>query len=368
MGSDQMNHSQVAIPCCLMRGGTSKGPFFLESDLPGDIAMRDKVLLAAMGSPDKRQIDGVGGAHPLTSKAGIVRRSEIEDVDLEFLFAQLTPESDLVDTTPNCGNMLAAAVPFALESGLLTPESGVSSFRVLTRNTGMKSDITVLTADGEMDYQGDAHIDGVPGTASPVKINFLDTAGSVCSGLLPTGHVTDIINGVETTCIDNGMPVVIFRAQDMDRTGRETVAELNADEELKEKIEALRLKASLLMGLGDVTAKNYPKMCLIAPPRYDGNIATRCFIPHVCHDAIGVMAAVTIASACVLENSVCGGIARIPEGLNKSVSVEHPTGEFTVEIALDPRNPQMVERAALIRTARLLMKGSIMVPARIFTE
>ena len=361
-----MKRSQIEIPCCLMRGGTSKGPFFLESDLPRDIALRDKVLLAAMGSPDKRQIDGVGGAHPLTSKVGIVRKGETEGVDLEFLFAQLTPDSDLVDTTPNCGNMLAAAVPFAIETGLLTPGDGVSAYRVLTRNTGMKSDIAVLTSDGRMDYQGDAHIDGVPGTASPVKISFLDTAGSVCSGLLPTGNETDIVNGVEVTCIDNGMPVVIFRASDMDRTGSETVAELNADGELKEKIESLRLKASLLMGLGDVTRKNYPKMCLIAPPQNGGSIATRCFIPHVCHDAVGVMAAVTIASACVLKNSVCRGVAQIPDGMNKSISVEHPTGEFTVEITLDPNDPQKVERAALIRTARLLMKGTVMVPADIF--
>ena len=363
-----MNHRQVAVPCCLMRGGTSKGPFFLESDLPDDIALRDKVLLAAMGSPDKRQIDGVGGAHPLTSKAGIVRKSVTGDADLEFLFAQLTPESDLVDTTPNCGNMLAAAVPFAVETGLLKPEDGVSTFRVLTRNTGMMSDITVHTPGGMIDYQGDAHIDGVPGTASPVKISFLDTEGSVCSSLLPTGNESDIVDGIEVTCIDNGMPVVIFRARDVGRTGLETVAELNADEELKERIESLRLKASRLMGLGDVTLKNYPKMCLIAPPENGGSLTTRCFIPHVCHDAIGVMAAVTIASACVLENSVCRGVALLPEGLNKSVSVEHPTGEFTVEIALDPQNPQKVEQAALIRTARLLMKGAIMVPASVFGE
>ncbi|MDR0489862.1 MAG: 4-oxalomesaconate tautomerase [Oscillospiraceae bacterium] len=361
-----MNQSQIAIPCCLMRGGTSKGPFFLESDLPGDVASRDKVLLAAMGSPDKRQIDGVGGAHPLTSKVGIVRRGETEGVDLEFLFAQLTPESDLVDTTPNCGNMLAAAVPFAVETGLLTPNDGASTYRVLTRNTGTLSDITVATQGGQMDYHGETHIDGVPGAASPVKISFLDTAGSVCGSLLPTGQEIDLVDNIEITCIDNGMPVILFRARDMGCTGYETAAELNANEPLKAKIEALRLKASLIMGLGDVARRNYPKMCLIAPPQDGGGIATRCFIPHVCHDAVGVLAAVTIASACVLKNSICRGIAQIPAGLSKSVSVEHPTGEFTVEIALDPRNPQNVERAALIRTARLLMKGSIMVPAQIF--
>ena len=349
-----------------MRGGTSKGPFFLETDLPSDIPQRDKVLLAVIGSPDDRQIDGLGGAQPLTSKVGIVRKSETTGIDLEFLFAQLQPDSDLVDTTPNCGNMLAAAVPFAIETGLLTPVDGDSTFRVLMRNTGTKSDITVTTSGGQMVYPGDAHIDGVPGTASPVKINFLDTAGSVCGSLLPTGHDKDLVDGLEVTCIDNGMPVVIFKASDMGCTGYETVTELNANETLKAKIEALRLKASLLMGLGDVTKKNYPKMCLIAPPKDGGSISTRCFIPHVCHEAVGVLAAVTIASACILENSVCKGLAKVPEGLRKTISVEHPTGEFSMEIEVDPQNPRNVEQVALIRTARLLMKGFAMVPAKLF--
>ena len=362
----KMVASQIAIPCCLMRGGTSKGPFFLESDLPADIAARDKVLLSIMGSPDVRQIDGLGGAHPLTSKVGIVRPGTTAGVDLEFLFAQLQPDSDVVDTTPNCGNMLAASVPFALEKGLLSAGDGTATFRVLTRNTGVLSDITVTVAGGQMVYEGDARIDGVPGTASAVNINFLDTAGSVCGSLLPTGHTSDVIDGVRVTCIDNGMPVVIMRASDLDRTGYETVAELNADEELKARLEALRLDAALSMGLGDVTRKNFPKMCLIAPPKNGGCVSTRCFIPHVCHEAVGVLAAVTIASACVLDGSVCQGVAVVPEGLNKSLSVEHPSGEFTIDTSLDPDNPQRIERSALLRTARLLMKGEAMVPRAVF--
>lgn len=361
-----MGASQIAIPCCFMRGGTSKGPFFLESDLPADIATRDKVLLSVMGSPDKRQIDGLGGAHPLTSKVGIVRPGTTAGVDLEFLFAQLQPDSDLVDTTPNCGNMLAAAVPFGLETGLLSAGDGTATFRVLTRNTGVLSDITVTVADGQMVYEGDARIDGVPGTASAVNINFLDTAGSVCGSLLPTGHTSDVVDGIPVTCIDNGMPVVIMRASDVGRTGYETVAQLNSDDELKATLEKLRLDAALLMGLGDVTTKNFPKMCLVAPPTSGGCISSRCFIPHVCHDAVGVLAAVTIASACVLDGSVCQGVAVVPDGLNKSLSVEHPSGEFTVDTSLDPNDPQRIERSALLRTARLLMKGEAMVPAAVY--
>lgn len=357
---------QTSIPTLFMRGGTSRGPFFDESDLPADKAMRDAVLLAVMGSPDRRQIDGLGGAHPLTSKVGIVRKSKTEGVDLDFLFAQILPDKDIVDTTPNCGNMLAAVVPFALETGMVAPQGATTTLRVLTLNTDMQCDITVQTPGGQVAYEGEARIDGVPGGAAPIKINFLDTAGSVCAGLLPTGNVRDVIDGIEVTCIDNGMPLVMFRAADVGRTGYEGVAELNADTELKARIERLRLAAGEAMGLGDVSARTYPKMCLVAPPREGGSLSTRCFIPHVCHDAIGVLAAVTVGTACVLAGSVTEGIAQVPEGQVKTVSVEHPSGEFSVELETDPANPQNVTRAALLRTARLIMRGEVMIPAAVW--
>lgn len=372
--------SQTAIACLLMRGGTSKGPFFNAADLPADTATRDKVLLAALGSPDKRQIDGLGGAHPLTSKVGIVRKSTTPGVDIDFLFAQLQPDKDTVDTSPNCGNMLAAAVPFALETGLLTAQGDTSTFRVLTLNTNMAADITVhtpLQADGSraVEYEGCARIDGAPGSSAPITINFLDTAGSVCASLLPTGKVRDRVSvagegfapfEIDVTCIDNGMPLVMFKASDVGRTGYETAAELNADTDLKTRLEALRLTTGQLMGLGDVTKKTYPKMTLIAAPRDGGSLTTRSFIPHVCHDAIGVLAAVTVGTACVLDGSVAQGVAVIPAGNPKTVSVEHPTGEFSVELGLDPANPQNVTRAALLRTARLLMRGEVMVPRQVW--
>ncbi len=379
---------QTPIPCLFMRGGTSKGPFFKESDLPADKATRDRVLLSVMGSPDKRQIDGLGGAHPLTSKVAIVRKSTKPGVDIDFLFAQLQPDKETVDTTPNCGNMLAGVVPFALETGLVQAQGDTSTFRVLTRNTDMACDITVQTplqtatnggsasqeiASGKryVEYAGDARIDGAPGSSAPITINFLDTAGSVCSSLLPTGQVKDTITvtgegfaafTLDVTCIDNGMPLVIFKASDLGRTGYESAAELNADDDLKKRIEALRLQISLKMGLGDVAQKNYPKMTLIASPRDGGAITTRSFIPHVCHDAIGVLAAVTVGTACVLKGSVCDGVAVMQPGATQHVSVEHPTGEFSVALETDPNNPQNVTKAALLRTARLLMRGEVMVP------
>jgi 4-oxalomesaconate tautomerase len=359
---------QTSIPTLFMRSGTSRGPFFLESDLPADTAARDRVLLAVMGSPDPRQIDGLGGAHPLTSKVGIVRRSAVPGVDLDFLFAQLQPNKDAVDTTPNCGNMLAAVVPFALERGIVEPQGDTTTLRVLTLNTGMQCDITVRTPGGRVAYEGDARIDGVPGTAAPITINFLDTEGSVCSGLLPTGSVRDTIDGIEVTCIDNGMPLVLFRAEAVGRTGYESVADMNGDTELKERIERLRIACGHAMGLGDVTSKNYPKMTLVAAPRDGGSLATRSFIPHVCHDAIGVLAAVTVGTACVLPGSVTEGVAVVPHGRVKTIAVEHPTGEFSVELELDHANPQKVTRAALLRTARLIMRGEVMVPAAVWPQ
>jgi len=357
------------VPCILMRGGTSRGPFFLESDLPADPALRDRVLLAAMGSPDPRQIDGLGGAHPLTSKVGIVRKSATPGVDLDFLFAQLQPDRDTVDVTPNCGNMLAAVLPFALERGLIRPGAATTTARVLTLNTGMQCDVTVPTPDGRLRYGGDARIDGVPGTAAPITINFLDTAGSVCPALLPSGRVRDRVEvggaapfAIDATLIDNGMPMVLVRAADLGMSGYEDVATLDADTALRATLEALRLACGPLMGLGDVASKTYPKMCLVAPPRAGGSVATRCFIPHVCHEAIGVLAAVTVATACVLEGSVTEGIARVEPGLAPTISVEHPSGEFSVALGLDAADPQQVERAALLRTARPIMRGEVLIP------
>jgi 4-oxalomesaconate tautomerase len=307
----------------------------------------------------------------LTSKAAIISTSERSGVDLEFLFAQLQPDKDIVDTTPNCGNMLAAVVPFALETGLVRPRGQTSTFRVLTLNTDMACDITVQTPGNEVEYDGNARIDGAPGTAAPIKINFLDTAGSICASLLPTGRARDRVSvegvgAIDVTCIDNGMPLVLLRATDVGRTGYESVVHLNGDAALKAKLEALRLATGHLMGLGDVTRKTYPKMTLIAPPRQGGSLCTRSFIPHVCHDAIGVLAAVTVATACVLADSITQGIAKIATGNPRTISVEHPSGEFSVELETDPAPPHSVTSAALLRTARLIMRGQVMIPASIW--
>jgi len=353
---------QRSIPCLFMRGGTSRGPFFVESDLPGDVAHRDAVLLSVMGSPDVRQIDGMGGADPLTSKVGMVRRGRTAGVDLEFLFAQVSVKEALVDTTPNCGNMLAAVVPFGIETGLVQPAGDLTTLRVLTRNTGTLSDIEVRTPGGRVEYSGEARIDGVPGTAAPINISFLETAGSVCGSLLPTGHLADRFDGVDVTCIDNGMPVVVMAADALGVTGYETRDELNANAALKQKIESIRLQAGPAMNLGDVAKKVVPKMCLVAHPKAGGQICTRTFIPRDCHSAVGVLGAVTVATAAVMPGSVANRYASVPPGTPKTVSVEHPSGEFSVILTMNAANPTEVLRAALLRTARLIMRGEVFVP------
>lgn len=378
MPADTARHrgSQTAIPCLLMRGGTSRGPFFDERALPRDAAARDAVLLAALGSPDERQIDGIGGAHPLTSKVGIVAPGAQPGIDVEWTFGQVQPGGAAVDVTSNCGNMLAAVLPFAIESGMVVPEDDRTTARVLTRNTGMVAEITVRTPAGpsgqrHLDYAGEAHIDGVPGGAAPIEIGFLDTAGSVAGSLLPTGTVRDTvevaeIGPVEVTLIDNGQPLVIVEAARLGITGYESPAEIDGDDALKAKVEALRLVCGHRMGLGDVTDENYPKMTLVAPPRYGGSVSTRSLIPRVAHRSIGVLAAVTAATACVLEGSVAHGIATRVAGDEPTVSVEHPSGEFSVTLGLDPDDPQKVVRSALLRTARLLMSGDVLVPSSLW--
>ena len=342
----------------LIRGGTSKGAYFLASDLPSSREERDALLLSIMGSPHPDQIDGIGGGHPLRSKVAIVAKSTEPGVDIDFLFAQVAVDKPVVDTSPNCGNILAGIGPFAIERGLIKPQEGSTTVRVKTLNTGTVAELVVSTPNGVVSYEGDARIDGVPGTSAPILVNFLDVAGSVCGSLLPTGNTSNIVEGIRVTCLDNGMPVVLIPAAALDRTGYESVAELNADSDLKTRLEILRKAAGQLMGLGDVSEQVIPKLSLIACPKNGGSISTRNFIPRTCHTAIGVFAAVTVATACVIPGSVAEGIARIETGDLRAISLEHPTGEFTVNLELD-RNGALpvVKRAGLLRTARVLFDG-----------
>jgi 4-oxalomesaconate tautomerase len=359
---------QTAIPCTVMRGGTSKGLYFRSQDLPAEVATRDSVLLAAMGSPDPRQIDGMGGAHPLTSKIAVVGPSTHPDADVDYLFLQCVVDEPRIDAGQNCGNLLAGVGPFAIEEGMFPAKDGVTQVRINMLNTQSLAVAAVQTPGGRVRYDGTARIDGVPGTAAPIPIDFLDVAGSSCGALLPTGNARDVVDGIELTAIDNGMPVVVMRAADFGKTGYETPEELEADAELKARVEAIRLQIGPRMNLGDVARKTVPKMCLVAPPRHGGAICTRNFIPHRVHEAIGVFGAVSVATACVTPGSVAAEVAGVAdvEAVNE-LDVEHPTGFFTVamDVALEG-GAVKVRRAALLRTARRLMRGEVYVPASVW--
>jgi 4-oxalomesaconate tautomerase len=345
------------IRCMLMRGGTSKGVYFLRDDLPHDEAARDHLLLRIMGSPDLRQIDGVGGAHPLTSKVAVVGPATVRGADVDYLFLQVMVDRAVVTDKQNCGNILAGIAPFAIERGLVsTPPDGVASVRINMVNTGGISVATVPVMNGRPVYEGSTAIAGVPGTGAEIRLDFLDIAGSSCGALLPTGRAVDVVEGVEVTLIDNGMPTVVFRAADVGVTGYETPAELEANTALRTIIERIRLAAGPMMHLGDVTALTVPKLTLVAAAREGGSLCTRTFIPHRCHDAIGVLGAVSVATAALIPGTPAASVTNHRAG--DPVVVEHPTGTFDVAIDFHETDGAfVVERAAIIRTARKLMDG-----------
>jgi 4-oxalomesaconate tautomerase len=340
-----------------MRGGTSKGGYFLSSDLPCDASERDRFLLRVMGSPDARQIDGMGGADPLTSKVAVVSPSARPGIDVDYLFLQVFVDQPLVTDAQNCGNILAGVGPFAIERGLIAATEGETKVAIYMVNTGQVAVATVRTPAGRVTYEGEASIDGVPGTASPIPLEFRDTAGSSCGALLPTGDTADQIDGVRCTLIDNGMPCIVMKAEDVGATGYEDRETLDGATELKARLESIRHKAGPLMNLGDVAEKSVPKLMLVAPPRSGGAISVRSFIPHRAHASIGVLGAVTVATACLIEGSPAADVARIPEGLRKTLSIEHPTGEMSC--VLEVNEAGEVVSAALLRTARKLMDGVV---------
>jgi len=340
-----------------MRGGTSKGAFFLAEDLPQDIAERDAFLLRIMGSPDPRQIDGMGAADPLTSKVAVVSHSQRDGVDVDYLFLQVFVDQPIVTDSQNCGNMLAGVGPFAIERGLVKPSGDETRVAIFMSNTEQVAVATVQTPGGLVAYSGDASISGVPGTAAPIPLAFRDTAGSSCGALLPTGKGVDRIDGIEVTLIDNGMPCVVLRAEDVGVTGYEDRDALDANSDMKARIEAVRLQAGPLMNLGDVREKSVPKMMLVAPPREGGAIAVRSLIPHRVHASIGVLGAVSVATACLVPGSPAAAVAVVPDGRSKTLGVEHPTGVTECVVTIDEAgNP--VE-AGMLRTARKLMDGRV---------
>ncbi len=358
---------QTRIPCVIMRGGTSRGPFFLAGDLPADAATRDAVLLAVMGSPHEIQIDGIGGAHSVTSKVAIISKSKRAGADVDYFFAQVQINEKFVDTKPTCGNMLVAVGPFAIDAGLLPATGDETRVRIYSVNTEALVEAIVQTPGGRVQYEGDALIDGVPGTAAPVGINFQDAIGSVTDKMLPTGNARDVIDGIEVSCVDIAMPIVMMRAADLGKSGHETAAELDADRALMERMEAIRRKAGALMGMGDVSKNVVPKLALLAAPRAGGTISSRYFVPETCHKSHPVTGTVCISAACAIAGTIAADIAPLKPAPQGMVKIEHPSGLILIDLDADFTNGrQDLRRAALVRTARRIFEGQVLVPSAVW--
>jgi 4-oxalomesaconate tautomerase len=350
------------LPCMLFRGGTSKGPYFNARDLPKDQQERDRLLLAAMGSPDIRQIDGIGGADPLTSKVAIVSVSDRPGIDVDYLFAQVAIDQPIVDTGPSCGNMLSGVAPYAIEAGLVKAQDGVTRVMIHNVNTGSKIEALVETPGGQLNYEGTASIDGVPGTAAPVYLNFMDVVGAKTGKLLPTGTVSETIDGLDVTCIDVAMPMVLLRASDFGLSGYESRDEINNNRLLFELIEPLRCEAGARMGLGDASKMVIPKVGLLSSPEKGGDISSRYLTPWKVHAAHAVTGAVCLATASVIDGTVAQRLCRNDQGNPRTIHIEHPSGKIGVRLETSGSGLNTnVLSAGVLRTARLIMRGDIFV-------
>jgi 4-oxalomesaconate tautomerase len=359
--------NQRAIPCLFMRGGTSRGPFFLTSDLPENIETRDAVLLAAMGSPDVRQIDGIGGADFVTSKVAIVSPSQRDGVDVDYLFAQVSMERALVDTGPSCGNMLAGIGPFAIERGLVKSTNDETRVMIFNVNTNSRIEAIVRTPSGAVTYEGEQVVDGVPGTAAPITLSFMDIVGSKCGALLPTGRAQEDIEGVPVSCVDVAMPMVMIRSADLGVIGFDPHG-IVGDLELMERIESIRLEAGRRMGLGDVTDSVMPKVGILSPARTGGLVSSVYLTPHHLHKAHAVTGAICVACGASITGTVGSSVATPRTRRSGSLRIEHVSGEIEVALEIDGDGADMQVRCAgLVRTARKLMDGAVYVPRSVWS-
>ena len=361
---------QTKIPCIVMRGGTSRGPFFLATDLPSDQPTRDEVLLAVMGSAHEYQVDGIGGATPFTSKVAIISKSTRPNIDVDYLFAQVLVNERRVDTKPNCGNMLSAVGSFAIERLLVKPTGDKTTIKIFNVNTQAIVEAIVETPHGVINYDGEVSIDGVPGTAAPVLLNFTSAIGSVTGKLLPTGQPTNIIQGITVSCVDVAMPMMLIDAEQLGKTGHETASELDHDLEFMRQIESIRLEAGHLMGLGDVSQSVVPKIGLLSKPAHGGTISSRYFVPYSCHKAHAVTGAVCVASACAIPGTIAARLSGVNASSSQGmIDIEHPTGKITIDLdaSLSNSNP-VIRKAALVRTARKVFEGYSCIPETIWVN
>jgi 4-oxalomesaconate tautomerase len=355
---------QRAIPYLFMRGGSSRGPYFNARDLPEDRKLLAEVLMAAVGAGHPINIDGIGGGVAVTTKVAILSPSSRDDADVDYFFAQVAVEDRLVDFKPTCGNMLCGVASAAVEMGIIKASDPQTSVRIHAVNTGARVHATIETPDGECDYDGAAQIDGVPGTAAPVRLSFMDTVGSATGKLLPTGNAIDVIDGLEVSCVDVAMPIVIARAADLGLTGYETRDELDANRSFYERIEPIRIEAGKRMGMGDVTTSVMPKFAIVSSPRDGGNLSARYFMPWTCHPSMAVTGSQCLAACLLTPGTVADGIGRLPNENPAPIAIEHPSGKIDVLVDVERSDAGAdIRSAGLVRTTRLLARGEVMVPA-----
>lgn len=360
--------TQTAIPFLFMRGGTSRGPYLNRADLPADLPRLEKALIAMIGAGHPLNIDGIGGGNAVTTKVAMLSPGSDGWADVDYFFAQVSVTEQRVDFKPTCGNILSAVGPAALEMGLVKPAKGQTTVKIHAVNTGARIEATVQTPAAEVTYEGAASVDGVPGTAAPVGLQFMDTVGGATGALLPTGHLTDSFEGITVTCMDVAMPMVIARAADFGLTGYETPAELDANRAVFARIEAVRIAAGTAMGIVDVAGSVTPKFGLLAPARDGGTIATRYFMPWKTHPTMAVTGAQCLASCVLTPGTVASGMAVPPAGTPAKVTLEHASGQIDVlvDYALTDAGIDL-RSAGLVRTARLLARGEVMIPAAVWS-
>ena len=361
---------QTSIPATFMRGGTSRGLYFKKSDLPVDRALWDNIFLSAFGSPDPRQIDGVGGTTSVTSKVCIISPSEREDSDVDYFFAQVSVTEAKVDYGPTCGNMLAGVGPFAIETGMVTPEHDETSVRIYQVNTNGLVEAVVPTPQGQVEFEGDLAIDGVPGTGSPILLNFMQTIGSHTGMLFPSEKQSEVIQGVETTLIDAAMPVMLVRASDVGKTAYETAQELTQDTIFLARVEAMRREAGERMGLGDVSNKVVPKIIIAAAPKGDGNITSRYFVPDKAHETHAITGGIALAHACQIPGTVVYEFAKPLKNSPRPIfSIEHPSGKLHLTLTLNGNSAVgRIDTVGITRTARMIMQGLVMIPSSLIRK
>ncbi|TRW99401.1 4-oxalomesaconate tautomerase [Paracoccus sp. M683] len=362
--------TQTAIPYLFLRGGTSRGPYFRRGDLPQDQDTLSEVLMAAVGAGHPLNIDGIGGGNAVTTKVAMLSApSTRDDCDVDYFFAQVAVEKREVDYRPTCGNILVGVGPAAIEMGLMPATDGETVLRIHAVNTGAVVEARVQTPGGRVSYEGDTEIAGVPGSAAPVSMGFMETVGSVTGALLPTGNLRDVIDGIEVTCMDVAMPVMFARAADFGLTGYETQKELDENRAFFDRVEQIRLKAGELMGLGDVSKSVTPKITLLAAPRNGGSISTRYLMPWSAHPSMAVTGAQCIAACAILPGTLADGLAQglVGQASTVTVGIEHPSGIFEVVVDYEQQGDGIALRSAgVVRTARLLARGEVMVPGAVW--